>query len=124
MSRISILTIVTVSLMAAFQASAELRDPTRPSGYYQELPVSDADMAMSDELKLQAIFYTPGNPAVLINGRRYAVDDLVGDSRVLAIKADSVILTGLDGEKELKLTVPLVKTRHGDKPAKPAQGMK
>ena len=124
MSRLLNISTFMACLLCVYPASAELRDPTRPSGFLQEMPVTDEDVPISEGLMLQAIFYTPENPAALINGRRYAVDDLVGESRVISIKADRVILVGFDGEKELKLAVPSVKTRHNGEPFKSAEGMK
>lgn len=119
--------VLTVSVSIAcsllsLQVAAELRDPTRPSGFMQDLSSADEEVFRSDALLLQAIFFNPDTPAVLINGKRYVIDEQVGDSKVKSIYADRVILIGEDGEIELKLAVPSVKKRHGDRPVKFPKG--
>ena len=104
--------LVTVVLMPGL-LSAELQDPTRPGGF--QMMTGDA-IETSDNVEqavLQAIFYHPEKAGALINGRRYVVGDIVGNSKIRGIYADKVVLTGDAGDITLKL-VPSVVTRHGE----------
>jgi putative nucleotidyltransferase with HDIG domain len=65
-------------------------------------PPDPAKMAF-DALKLQAIFFTPQHPAVLINGRLAGVDQQVAECRVLDIGPSSVTLGYLDQRRVLTL---------------------
>ena len=103
--------------------AAELRDPTRPSGFHgAQDPASG--MLTSDELKLQAIFYNPKHPSALINGRRYVMGDPVGDAEIKAIYSDRVVLITAAGESELTMIMPSVKTRPAATLNGPARGNK
>lgn len=109
--------------LIALPLQAELRDPTRPSGFHgAEDPGSG--MLTSDELKLQAIFYNPESPGALINGRRYVVGDPVGDAEIKAIYSDRVVLITAVGESELTMMMPSVKTRPAETLSGPARGKK
>ena len=105
--------LILIVLLLPGLLSAELKDPTRPGGF--QLMTGDAIEAgeQFEQAVLQAIFYHPEKAGALINGRRYAVGDVVGTSRIQAIYAEKVVLTGDSGEVTLKL-VPSVITRHGD----------
>ena len=116
--------LLLAALLLAQSAFAELRDPTRPSGFYQSVSTDQEEIIQPDSLQLQAIFYHPDNPGALINGRRYTVDDQVGDATIVSIQSDTVLLTGLEGEKELRLMVPTVKQRHEEKPDNAVEGSK
>jgi len=92
---------------------AELNDPTRPGGF-QLIPGDAVETGKQNEQAvLQAIFYHPEKAGALINGRRFVVGDKVGNSQIIRIYADKVVLTGDTGEITLKL-VPSVVTRHGE----------
>ena len=122
MSRVLTSFFILASSLISLPVAAELRDPTRPSGYVQNESFSDEEAFVSDNLQLQAIFFNPGSPAALINGKRYAVGEQMGDSRVKSIYADRVILIGQDAEIELRLALPSVKKRHGVKPVEFSEG--
>jgi hypothetical protein len=106
----------------ASQVMAELRDPTRPTGY--AMPVQDDQAGAGGEapLRLEAVFYSPTASGVLINGRRYHVGDMLRDARIESIGVDSVMLKTPQGEQVLSLSVPAVKQRHGDSPVKESKG--
>jgi len=112
------LLLILVLLVSGVSAN-ELKDPTRPAGL--QLSAGEAVEAgqQRDHIVLQAIFYHPEQAGALINGRRYAVGDVVGNSEILGIYADKVVLTGDSGEITLTL-VPSVVTRHGE--TSPAAG--
>ena len=93
--------------------SAELKDPTRPDGFKLISDDSVETGQQNERAVLQAIFYHPEKAGALINGRRYAVGDRVGNSQIIGIDAEKVVLTGDTGEITLKL-VPSVVTRHGE----------
>lgn len=99
-------------LFAMSSAWAELRDPTRPSGYYTGMMENGVDEPdQPSALRLQAVFYNPAKPSVLINGRRLVIGDQIADSIVKTINQKDVILSTIDGEKVLKLETPSVKSR-------------
>ena len=122
MSKVPTIVFILASGLVYLPVGAELRDPTRPSGYVQNESFSDEEMFVSDKLQLQAIFFNPGSPAALINGKRYAVGEQIGDSRVKSIYADRVFLIGQYAEIELKLALPSVKKRHAVKPVEFSEG--
>jgi len=106
------LLLIMVLLVSGVSAD-ELKDPTRPGGF--QLTAGDGIEAgeQFEQIVLQAIFYHPEKAGALINGRRYVVGDIVGNSEIIGIYAEKVVLTGDSGEITLKL-VPSVITRHGD----------
>ena len=106
-------------LLSGFVASSalvasELQDPTRPTGFQSAVSESMPAPAGNDQLTLQAIFFNPERPAALINGRRFSVGDMIGDSRIEAIHADRVELLGAAGLASLVMALPQVKTRPGE----------
>ena len=107
--------------LLAGHCAAELRDPTRPSGYALPAP-SATDISGEAPLVLQAVFYSPAVSGVLINGRRYHAGDTVRDARILTIGVDHVVLSTPDGEQELTLTVPAVKQPHGENLSNESKG--
>ena len=115
---------LSTAFFIAMPLQAELRDPTRPSGFLQSAQVSDDRLESSEGLNLQAIFYSPQTPGVLINGRRFAVGDQVADAKIKTIHADRVVLISAEGEKEIRLTMPSVKSVHEIPRAKAAEGNK
>ena len=56
-----------------------------------------------EPLKLQAIFFTPGRPSVMIGGKTLFVGDRVGEFRILAITPNSATLEGAGQKKVLSL---------------------
>lgn len=100
--KLSRLTAAVAMCLAAHLGAAEMRDPTRPGSYQADIQQSER-AASSDDLRLQAIFYSPGRAAVLINGRLYAVGDLIGNVKLTAVYADRVILRDATGQRELRL---------------------
>ena len=109
--------ILTIAWLVQVQA-VEMRDPTRPSGFQASTDTADA-MPHSDGMQLQAIFFHPDHPGVLINGRRFSVGDDVGDAQITAIHTDKIILTDASGEKEVRLITSSIKSREdsGQNPA-------
>ena len=99
--------------------AAEMRDPTRPSGFQASSYDPDESMLRSDGMNLQAIFFHPDRPGALINGRRFSVGDDVGDAKITAIHADKIILIDASGEKEVRLITSSIKSREdsGQNPA-------
>ena len=95
-------------IIPLFIFAAELHDPTRPGGW----AVVEPSESVHQDLVLQAVFFNPGAKAVLINGSTYRVGDQVADSTVLQIKTDRVVLKSQEGERELMLNMPVVKSRH------------
>lgn len=99
--------------------AAEMRDPTRPSGFQASSSDSDELNVPSNGVQLQAIFFHPDYPAALINGRRFSVGDNLGDAQISAIHTDKIILTDVSGEKEVRLISSSIKSRmdSGQNPA-------
>jgi len=98
-------------LLLITPVQADLRDPTMPTGFYQLDDGSDMEMQQPRQLVLQAIFYNPKHPSVLINGQRYSTGDQIAGAEVKVIYADRVVLIDAGLEKELKLVLPSVKTK-------------
>lgn len=118
-------TIVTGAfLLIPPAAMSELRDPTMPNGYFQQLYHTEVDLKSSDALRLQAIIYSPLNKGAIINGRRFEVGDQVADATIKAIHADYIVLVDAEGESQLKLVSPSVKSRAVESQVKPVRGMK
>ena len=105
--------LMTVLMMPGL-ICAELKDPTRPGGFQFSAGDEVETSKLAEQTVLQAIFYHPEKAAALINGRHYVVGDVVGDSKVVSIYAEKVVLGGDAGETTLKL-VPTVVKRHGEK---------
>jgi hypothetical protein len=77
---------------------AELRDPTRPSGWQVPQAGGNADGDGAQALKLQGTFNVGGLRSALVNGQRVRVGDLVAGAEVVDIRADKVVLD-LNGER-------------------------
>ena len=109
--------IATLSIIQVH--AAEMRDPTRPSGFQASSSISDKAEITASGVHLQAIFFHPDRPGALINGRRFSVGDGVGDAQISAIHTDKIILTDASGEKEIRLISSSIKSREdsGQNPA-------
>jgi MSHA biogenesis protein MshK len=84
-----------VSLLLTAAASARagepLPDPTRPP--VEALPASPAPEAVApSRLELRAIFHADDRRLALLDDRRVAVGDRIGDATVIAIESDRVRL--------------------------------
>ena len=99
-----------IFLMPLFAVAVELHDPTRPGGWAEA--VNEASETNQQDLILQAVFFNPGVKAVLINGITYRVGDQIADATVLHIETDRVVLKSQEGEREILLNMPVVKSRH------------
>lgn len=113
---------LAASVASVAPVAAELRDPTRPSGFALPVQGEQAGTDGQAPLRLEAVFYSPTASGVLINGRRYHVGDSVRDARIESIGVDSVMLVTPEGEQVLSLSMPEVKQRHGDTPMKESKG--
>jgi hypothetical protein len=118
------LLLISLVLLFTLPLRAELRDPTRPSGHFQSIQADNINLQAGQSLTLQAIFYNQVNPGVLINGQRFSVGDLVSEGEISAIHADRIILQSVDGEKEMKLVMPSVKTQSNESRKLPVRGNK
>lgn len=106
------LTVALPSLMPGQGIAQSLRDPTRPPGSAEFAP-GESDGG------LQSIVRREGRkPVALINGELVPLGGKVGDSRLIAVNEDSVVLLDPSGHREtLKLTPSVSKTLAKPKPS-------
>ena len=102
---------------------ADLRDPTRPASYVMSGSSSQA-ASEAPAYQLQAVFYSPTQRGALINGQRYHVGDQLGNARIQSINVDRVTLLTPEGQLELTLNMPQVKSRHEQNTAEESVGLK
>jgi hypothetical protein len=93
-----------------------LADPTRPPGNVESGPAGS-----NNESGLQSIIRpAKDKPRALINGEVVALGGKVGESRLVAINTDSVVLMDTAGNREtLTLTPGISKTPAKHKPTAP-----
>jgi hypothetical protein len=98
--RMSRLGIAACALLVASQASAQaLGDPTRP-------PLAGDAQALEDAVpsgRLQSILLSPGRKFAVIDGAAVSVGGKVGESTVVAIRADEVVLSEAGEERVLTM---------------------
>ncbi len=107
----TLLTCITllVAAMPLHTLAQALPDPTRPQGSTLELGSAGQTVASG----LQSIIRRQGQkPQALIHGELVALGGKVGESRLIAINDDSVVLRAADGSREtLTLTPGISKAR-------------
>jgi len=97
--------ILPFALWACLSAGASaqgLPDPTRPPGQV-------ADEVLVPGSGLQSIIRPvngKGKARALIDGQIVSQGDMLGEARVVAIRADSVVLEHADGSRETLTTTP------------------
>ena len=93
-------------IVFALNANADLTDPTRPDNFAMSHMsdgfAGDSGMQSPDTMTIQAIFYRPSGSSVMINGRRYRVNDQLSEYTIKTIMPDQVILVGTEGEKIIR----------------------
>jgi hypothetical protein len=106
--------ILPVALFAAMAVAADsgLRDPTRPSHWFETEPSPVGHgSGRQAELRLQGTFNVAGELSAMINGRRVQIGEQIGSGQVVSIADDRVVLR-IDGETvEIAAAVPAVKSR-------------
>ena len=95
---------MTLLLLAgSAAASAQLADPTRPP-VMAEPAVAPTGAAPPVASGLQSVILRKkGKPAALINGEIVELGGMVGESRLVKVSEDAVVLKGPSGEETLKL---------------------
>lgn len=111
---------LALPLLAGSLSSAHaqaLADPTRPPGTFE----NGAASGSYAESGLQSIIRpVKQKPRALINGEIVPLGGMVGDSRLIAINADSVVLRDAAGNREtLTLTPGISKSPAKTKPTAP-----
>lgn len=101
--------LLSVLAILAMRVNAELLDPTRPINFTMTEMADDSGMQSPDSLAIQAIYYRPSRSSVMINGRRYRVNDQLAEYTIKNIMPGQVILEGAEGEKVLSFTRTPVK---------------
>lgn len=97
---VSALAVLLAGAIAPASAQA-LPDPTRPPGNMEY------GAAVGASSGLQTIIRRAGaKPRALINGEIVALGDKVGDSHLVAINADNVVLMDADGHRETLTLTP------------------
>lgn len=96
-------TLLASLLLAAPALAEQLRDPTRPPG--ADMAALGLDAAPNSGL--QSILRRQGQkPLALINGELVALGGKVGQSTLVEIKEDSVVLRASNGEREIMTLTP------------------
>lgn len=111
--------------LAAGVAGAEaLSDPTRPPpGFAGE--TGDAPVADSGPLLQSVMVPRQGRPAAVISGKTVRQGETWGDSRLVEVTENSVLLVGPQGRQRLLLLPDVQKEMVKDEStAKPAKGRK
>ena len=87
---------------------AQLADPTRPPA--QAVTAAGAPATPAAASGLQSIILSRGQqrPAALINGEVVQLGGMVGESRLVQINEDHVVLLGASGERETLRLTPAV----------------
>lgn len=90
-------------LAGSAAANAELADPTRPP-LTAESAVALTGAAPSVASGLQSVILRKkGKPAALINGEIVELGAEIGESKLVKVSEDSVVLKGPAGEETLRL---------------------
>jgi len=97
----SLVLLVWGLLVACLSQGAALSDPTRPLGQIQSLGVENN--INKPPLVLNSIFIRPNKRFVIIDGKRFNLDDRVDEYLITSITSKRVILTGEAGHLELRL---------------------
>ncbi|WP_421683792.1 Type II secretory pathway component [Stutzerimonas urumqiensis] len=94
-------------LLGVLAMPALALDPTRPPVALQPSAPQDAAQPAAP-LRLQAIFHTQPAASAVINGQTLRVGDRLGDVRVLAIDAGSVLIERQGRREHLALAAPIL----------------
>jgi MSHA biogenesis protein MshK len=109
-----------IALFAGIAAPASaqaLPDPTRPPGG------SEAGATEAADSGLQSIIRpTSGKPRAVINGEVVTLGGKVGESRLVAINADTVILQNSDGSRDTLFLTPGISKKPSSTPSKSVAG--
>jgi len=99
-------------------ASAQaLPDPTRPPGG------SEAGASEAADSGLQSIIRpTNGKPRAVINSEVVTLGEKIGESRLIAINADSVVLQNSDGSRDTLFLTPGIRKKPSTTPSKSVPG--
>lgn len=89
----------------AGQVHAQLADPTKPPVSVSAPAAAQANTTAPVLTGLQSVILRKqGKPAALINGEVVELGGKLGESTLVRINEDSVVLRGADGEETLRLT--------------------
>lgn len=100
-SRLNATLLALITGIAAPAMAQALPDPTRPPGGI------DAGTAEAADGGLQSIIRPSGaKPKALINGELVLLGGKVGESRLVAINADNVVLQNSDGSRDTLYLTP------------------
>lgn len=90
-------------LSAGFAAAnAQLADPTRPPLVAEPATATSGAAPASGGLQ-SVILKKKGKPAALINGEIVELGGMVGESKLVKVSEDAVVLKGPAGEETLRL---------------------
>lgn len=91
-------------LAGSVAASAQLADPTRPPAVADPSAASAAGTPAPAASGLQSVILRKkGQPAALINGEIVELGAKVGESRLVKVSEDAVVLRGPSGDETLRL---------------------
>ena len=100
----SVLALLVVALAMPAAIAASVPDPTRPAIAAPPAAGADAEAPAPAPLVLQSTLVSPTQQVAVINGRRFAPGDRIGDARLEAIGPGWVRLATPTGRTELRLS--------------------
>lgn len=114
--RTELLAAVAICVFASVSIAAEpLRDPTQPPPGYIDAPASTEGEGDTGPV-LQSVILRKGHkPIAIIGGERVELGGRYGESRLVQVRENGVVLAGPGGRETLRLTPAVEKT-----PIKPA----
>ncbi len=114
-----ILTLGATTLCGA--AQGDLPDPTRPPADVAPAPLAGEVAAQTGGGLQSVILHKDRRPAALINGQVVELGGMLGDTRLVLVEEDAVVLLGPQGRETLRLMPAVEKQQKVDagKTAKP-----
>lgn len=94
---------VALLLVGSAAATAQLADPTRPPATAESAPATTGAAAPVAGGLQSVILRKKGKPAALINGEIVELGGKVGESILVKVSEDAVVLKGPAGDETLRL---------------------
>lgn len=88
-------------------SSAQAADPTRPPAALRA-PTAATEAAPAAPMKLQAVLRGGAAARAVIDGQTVEIGQHIGDARVLAIQANSVLIERQGQRETLRLAAPII----------------
>ena len=96
---------------------AALPDPTRPPPEIIALLPASAGAAVLAAPRLQSVMISASGRSAIIDGQRYKVGDKIGDTRLVKISENEIVLASAGGRQTMTLFMPVKQVPPPDVPA-------